>query len=59
MHQSVNLLGKIAIENNGCVFACFCGGYKNKFSIINNVTRSLNIAFAWSKYYFDFETYKI
>ena len=29
------------------------------FSIINNNTRSWNIVAGWSKYYFDFKTYKI
>ena len=29
--QIVNLLWKIAVQNDGCAFAYFCGGHKNIF----------------------------
>ena len=33
MGQDVNLAGKVAVQNVGCVFAYFCGGHKNNFPI--------------------------
>ena len=43
MGQDVNLTRKIAAENVGCVFAYFCDGHRNNFSIWfrNAVPRSV------------------